>query len=136
VPEGALPVASPTPATKQEPAAVDDPERWKDAIGLLVLVDPKMDAVNGEWTVVRGELIGDKDGYLASSSPTNHPLNTTTGALRAAHPAYAWLPVFIPDRNRLIVMSNRSLPLPTGRSTVYRRPARAAFVRQARSGAE
>jgi hypothetical protein len=34
---------------------------WQNAINLLPLIDPQKDAVAGEWTLVNGELVGEKD---------------------------------------------------------------------------
>ncbi|MGD0094312.1 MAG: hypothetical protein ABSE73_30765, partial [Planctomycetota bacterium] len=40
-------------------AVVDDPERWKNAIDLLALVDPTKDSVSGKWDAKGGALICD-----------------------------------------------------------------------------
>ncbi|MGD0090272.1 MAG: protein kinase [Planctomycetota bacterium] len=45
-----------------EAAVANDPERWKNAINLLALVDPKKDAVSGKWEAVDGALRSDATG--------------------------------------------------------------------------
>jgi len=48
-------------------AAVDDPERWKNAIDLLALVDPKKDAVDGTWRFENSLLVSDGRGLGSRS---------------------------------------------------------------------
>jgi serine/threonine-protein kinase len=38
-------------------AAVDAPDRWRDAVDLLVRIDPARDGVNGSWTKEEGALV-------------------------------------------------------------------------------
>jgi hypothetical protein len=57
--------------TRGGPPAAD--AAWQNAINLLPLIDPQKDAVAGQWTFEKGELVGDKDAHGRIEIPYQPP---------------------------------------------------------------
>jgi hypothetical protein len=68
------PQPPPTPAPPVAgPGSVDNPERWKSAVDLMPLVDPRRDAVAGTWSKANGELVSDQAGDARIEVPFRPP---------------------------------------------------------------
>ena len=67
-------VASATEPTLQSaPSTIAPDAGWQDAINLLPLIDPKEDAIAGEWTMENGALVGSRNVYARLELPYRPP---------------------------------------------------------------
>ncbi|MCK6475061.1 MAG: serine/threonine protein kinase [Planctomycetes bacterium] len=72
------PGPQPLPVVREQPPADPAPQPqpsndWANAVDLLALVDPRQDAVNGNWSLRGGELVSDRNGWYHFELPYEPP---------------------------------------------------------------